>query len=169
MDLLVEIAVEDELRTTFDMVALNYDAADTIPLMRDERLLIGLSDAGAHLDMLCDAGYSTHLLQRWVRETGALTLEQGVQKLTSIPAHFFGIRDRGVLAAGKAADLVIFDPDTVACGDKQWAHDLPGGGRRFVTRSTGVRATIVGGEVLFENGAYRQGPRKGRMLRSYDA
>lgn len=169
MDLLVEIAVEDELRTTFDMVALNYDAADTIPLMRDERLLIGLSDAGAHLDMLCDAGYSTHLLQRWVRETGALTLEQGVQKLTSIPARFFGIHDRGVLAVGKAADLVIFDPDTVACGDKQWAHDLPGGGRRFVTRSTGVRATIVGGEVLFENGAYRQGARKGRMLRSYDA
>ena len=169
MDLLVEIAVEDDLRTTFDMVALNYDAADTTPLVQDDRLLIGLSDAGAHLDMLCDAGYSTHLLQRWVRETGALTLEQGVQKLTSIPAQFFGIRDRGVLAVGKAADLVIFDPATVACGDKEWAHDLPGGGRRFVTRSKGIRATIVGGEVLFENGAYRQGPRKGRMLHSHDA
>jgi N-acyl-D-aspartate/D-glutamate deacylase len=168
MDLLVEIAVEDELRTTFDMVALNYDAADTTPLMQDDRLLVGLSDAGAHLDMLCDAGYSTHLLQRWVRETGALTLEQGVRKLTSIPAQFFGI-DRGVLAVGKAADLVIFDPDTVACGDKEWAHDLPGGGRRFVTRSIGVRATIVAGRVLFENGEYRADVRPGRMLRSYDA
>ena len=92
-----------------------------------------------------------------------------MQKLTSIPAQFFGIRDRGVLAVGKAADLVIFDPATVACGDKEWAHDLPGGGRRFVTRSKGIRATIVGGEVLFENGAYRQGPRKGRMLHSHDA
>jgi N-acyl-D-aspartate/D-glutamate deacylase len=168
MDLLVEIAVEDELRTTFDMAALNYDAADTIPLVQDDRLLIGLSDAGAHVDMLCDAGYSTHLLQRWVRETGALTLEQGVRKLTSIPAQFFGI-DRGVLAVGKAADLVIFDPATVACGDKEWASDLPGGGRRFVTRSKGVRVTIVAGQVLFENGAYRDGARPGRMLRSYDA
>ncbi|WP_372722544.1 amidohydrolase family protein [Immundisolibacter sp.] len=169
MDMLVEIAVEDQLRTTFDMVALNYDAADTIPLVTDDRLLIGLSDAGAHVDMLCDAGYSTHLLQRWVRETGALTLEQGVQKLTSIPAQFFGIHDRGVLAVGKAADLVIFDSATVGCGDKEWAHDLPGGGRRFVTRSSGIRATIVAGEVLFENGGYRAGVRKGRMLRSYDA
>ncbi|MDD3651984.1 amidohydrolase family protein [Immundisolibacter sp.] len=168
MDLLVEIAVEDELRSTFDLIALNYDPADTIPLVQDDRLLIGLSDAGAHLDMLCDAGYSTHLLQRWVRETGALTLEQGVRKLTSIPAQLFGI-DRGVLAVGKAADLVIFDPATVACGDKQWATDLPGGGRRFVTHSTGVRATIVAGEVLFENGAYRDGARPGRVLRSYQA
>jgi N-acyl-D-aspartate/D-glutamate deacylase len=168
LDLLLEIAVEDELRSTFDLIALNYDAADTIPLVQDERLLIDLSDAGAHLDMLCDAGYSTHLLQRWVRETGALTLEQGVRKLTSVPAQLFGI-DRGVLAVGKAADLVIFDPATVACGDKQWASDLPGGGRRFVTRSSGVRATIVAGEVLFENGAYRDGARPGRVLRSYEA
>ena len=94
MDLLVEIAVEDELRTTFDMVALNYDAADTIPLVRDDRLLIGLSDAGAHLDMLCDAGYSTHLLQRWVRETGALTLEQGVQKAHLHPGPVLRHRPR---------------------------------------------------------------------------
>ncbi|WP_372716006.1 hypothetical protein [Immundisolibacter sp.] len=67
------------------------------------------------------------------------------------------------------ADLVIFDPATVANGDKEWANDLPGGGRRFVTRSTGIRATIVNGTVLFENGAYRSDTLAGRMLHSYDA
>ncbi|MEC9340701.1 MAG: amidohydrolase family protein [Pseudomonadota bacterium] len=169
MDCFVEIAVEDKLRPTFDLVGLNYDAKDTIPLVQDDRVLIGLSDGGAHVDMLCDAGYSTHLLQRWVRETGALTLEEGVRRLTSEPANFFGVPNRGVIAVGKAADLVVFDPDTVACRDKEWANDLPGGGKRFVTPSVGVAATIVSGEVLYENGNYNQGVLPGAMLRSYDA
>ena len=112
----------------------------------DERLLIGLSDAGAHLDMLCDAGYSTHLLQRWVRETGALTLEQGVQKLTSIPARFFGIHDRGVLAAGElnpgvgASPLLSTTPSSMAC---KFAH-LP----FFSTHMSNLYCNIINSVIL---------------------
>ena len=167
MDCFCEIAIEDELRTTFDLVALNYDEKDTIPLVQDDRLLIGLSDGGAHLNMLCDAGYSTHLLQRWVRETGALSLEEGVRKLTSVPADFFGISNRGRIATGCKADLVIFNPDTVACGDKQTVNDLPSGGKRFVTEAEGIHSTFLNGKLLYSGGEY-QGGLPGRVLRSYD-
>ena len=129
--------------------------------------MIGLSDGGAHLNMLCDAGYSTHMLQRWVRETGALTLEEGVRRLTSEPADFFGIHNRGRIAKGCKADLVLLDPDTVACGDKEVLHDLPSGGKRFVTRATGIEATFVNGQMLYKNGEH-VGGLPGKVLRSYD-
>ena len=167
MDCFCEIALEDDLKTTFDLEALNYDEADTIPLVQDKRLMIGLSDGGAHLNMLCDAGYSTHMLQRWVRETGALTLEEGVRRLTSEPADFFGIHNRGRIAKGCKADLVLLDPDTVACGDKEVLHDLPSGGKRFVTRATGIEATFVNGQMLYKNGEH-VGGLPGKVLRSYD-
>ena len=167
MDCFCEIALEDDLKTTFDLEALNYDAADTIPLVQDKRLMIGLSDGGAHLNMLCDAGYSTHMLQRWVRETGALTLEEGVRRLTSEPADFFGIHNRGRIAKGCKADLVLLDPDTVGCGDKEVLHDLPSGGKRFVTRATGIEATFVNGQMLYKNGEH-VGGLPGKVLRSYD-
>ncbi|RLA17096.1 MAG: amidohydrolase [Gammaproteobacteria bacterium] len=167
MDCFCELALEDELRTTFDLIALNYDENDTIPLVQDKRLMIGLSDGGAHLNMLCDAGYSTHMLERWVRDTGALSLEEGVRKLTSEPADFFGISNRGRIAAGCKADLVLFNPDTIACGDKQVVNDLPSGGKRFVTPAMGIHATFVNGEMLYKNGEH-VGGLPGKVLRSYD-
>ncbi|MDF1817795.1 MAG: amidohydrolase family protein [Immundisolibacteraceae bacterium] len=167
MDCFCEIALEDELRTTFDLIAINYDEQDTIPLVQDKRLMIGLSDGGAHLNMLCDAGYSTHMLERWVRDTGAVSLEEGVRKLTSEPADFFGIKNRGRIEVGCKADLVLLDPDTVACGDKQVVNDLPSGGKRFVTPAAGIHATFVNGTMLYQNGEH-VGGLPGRVLRSYD-
>ena len=79
-------------------------------------MLLGLGDGGAHLDMLCDSGYPTYVLGTWVRERKVLTLEEAVRRMTSDPADFFGIRDRGRIAPGLAADLVIFDPATVGSG-----------------------------------------------------
>jgi N-acyl-D-aspartate/D-glutamate deacylase len=115
--------------------------------------------------MLCDACYPTFLLGRWVRERQALSLEEGVRQLTSVPADFWGVRERGRLAEGLAADLVLFDPDTIDTLDAEYVHDLPGGARRLVARAKGVHYTIVAGQVLMRDGEH-QGPLPGRVLRS---
>ena len=107
-----------------------FDESGIERLIKDDRTLIGLSDGGAHVNMLCDAGYCTYLLGHWVREKQALTLEQGVKRLTTEPADFFGIKDRGRLKKGLAADVAIFDPNTVGSAQRaQMRNDLPGGGQ----------------------------------------
>ena len=95
------------------MASFNTRVDRMTELLNDQDILIGLGDGGAHLDMLCDSGYPTYLLGTWVRERKALTLEEAVRRMTSDPADFFGIRDRGRLAPGLAADIAIFDPATV--------------------------------------------------------
>ena len=134
-------------------------------LVTDPRVLIGLSDGGAHVDMLCNTGYPTYLLGTWVRERGVLSWERAIQRLTSEPAHLFGLDDRGVIAPGKAADLVVFDPRTVAAGDKEMLYDLPGEEGRFVQQAQGVHWVIVNGAVLFAEGQH-SGALPGRVLRS---
>jgi N-acyl-D-aspartate/D-glutamate deacylase len=129
-------------------------------------MLLGLGDGGAHLDMLCDSGYPTYVLGTWVREKKVLTLEEAVRRMTSDPADFFGIKDRGRIAPGMAADLVLFDPETVgSAGRPERLHDLPGGGKRMVMRSRGVELTLVNGEVTWQKGALT-GAKAGRVLRS---
>ena len=116
--------------------------------------------------MLCDSGYPTYVLGTWVRERKVLTLEEAVRRMTSDPADFFGIRDRGRIAPGMAADLVIFDPATVAMsGRAERLHDLPGGGKRMVKRSSGIEMTLVNGAVTWEKGEMT-GAAAGRVLRS---
>ena len=91
VDVMFDIAFADDLGAIFELVALNHDAAEVVPLIQDPRLLIGLSDAGAHVDMMCDAGYATYMLARWVREQKVLRMEEAVRRLTSEQAGFFGI------------------------------------------------------------------------------
>jgi len=164
-DTILDIALADGLETLFDFPVMNQDPEGVKPLVTDPRFLIGLSDGGAHVDQLCDAGYATYLLGKWVRERQALTLEEGVRRLTSEVAAFFGIRDRGVVAPGKAADLVLFDPDTVDDVPPEYVRDLPGGGKRLVARARGVHATIVSGRVLYEHDVHT-GAWPGTVLRS---
>jgi N-acyl-D-aspartate/D-glutamate deacylase len=129
-------------------------------------MLLGLGDGGAHLDMLCDSGYPTYVLGTWVRERKVLTLEHAVQRMTSDPADFFGIRDRGRLREGLAADLAIFDPATVgSVGRPERCYDLPGGAKRMVMRSKGIEYTLVNGVVTWEKGALT-GAAAGKVLRS---
>jgi N-acyl-D-aspartate/D-glutamate deacylase len=165
LDALLDTAVADDLGITVDCEVANYDLEGVKNLLQDGRFLVGLSDGGAHVDMLCDACYPTYLLGRWVRERQALTLEEGVRQLTTVPADFWGIADRGRLATGLAADLVIFDPATVDTYDAEYVHDLPGGARRLVARAKGVHHTIVAGQELMRDGVH-QGPFPGRVLRS---
>ena len=115
--------------------------------------------------MLCDSGYPTYLLGTWVREQQALTLEEAVRRLTSDPADFFGIRDRGRLAAGLAADIAIFDPATVGSANRgERRYDLPGGAKRMVMPSRGV-ATRSSTASLCTRTA-RSPARSGQVLRA---
>ncbi len=109
-DVLLDVALADGLETLFDFPVLNQDPEGVRPLVTDPRVLIGLSDGGAHVDQLCDAGYATYLLGKWARERQALSLPAAVRRLTSEVADFFGIRDRGRIAPGQAADLVLLRP-----------------------------------------------------------
>ena len=164
LDAMLDLAVADA-GILVDMEIANFEIEGVRNLLQDGRFLVGLGDGGAHVDMLCDACYPTYLLAKWVREREALTLEEGVRLLTSVPAGFFGIADRGRIAKGLAADLVLFDPDRIDALDAEYAADLPGGARRLLSRAEGVHSTIVNGQVLMRDGEH-QGALPGRVLRS---
>ena len=135
-------------------------------ILNDPSILIGLGDGGAHLDMLCDSSYPTYVLGTWVRERKALSLEHAVRRMTSDPADFFGIRDRGRLQPGLAADLAIFDPASVGSAVRlERLYDLPAGAKRMVRRSQGVEYTIVNGAVTWKKNALT-GVAAGKVLRS---
>ncbi len=167
VDAFLDLAVADRLELMFDLQAFNFEPEGVKNLVSDPRFLIGLSDGGAHVDMLCDAGYATYLLGRWVRDNQVLSLEEGVRRLTSVPADLFGIPNRGRIAPGLVADLTLFDPDTVDAKDPEYVWDLPGGGKRFVAKSKGIKTTVVSGNVLYQDDEY-QGGLPGQVLRSTD-
>ena len=137
-------------------------------MVTDSNTVVTLSDAGAHASQLCDACYSTHLLSHWVRDKGALSLEAAVQALTKRPADLMGITDRGLLAQGRPADVVVFDPETVGASPLRRVQDLPGGADRLISDAIGVEAVIVNGRVLRRRGDDKidaEGDLPGRVLR----
>ncbi|HZY54839.1 MAG TPA: amidohydrolase family protein [Reyranella sp.] len=152
VDLALDIALADDLQTRFRMAVMNFDEKEVAELITDPNTIIALSDAGAHANQLCDACYSTHLLAHWVRERGTLTIEQAVHNLTQRPAETFGITDRGVLAQGKPADVVVFDPKTVGPGPLKRVYDLPAGADRLVSEAHGIAAVIVNGRIIRRDG-----------------
>jgi N-acyl-D-aspartate/D-glutamate deacylase len=166
VDAYLDLAIADELQTRFQTALFNYDEAGVERLVRDERFLIGLSDGGAHVDVLCDAGYATALLDIWVRQREVLSLEQAVHKLTAVPAALFGIPDRGTLAGGSIADLVLFDSQTVAAKPPEYVRDFPRQGRRLISKAEGIVATFVAGTQVYAQGTHT-GAFPGRMLRSH--
>ncbi len=150
--LMVDLALEEELGTRFHVPMTNDDEAQIGAMLADDRLLLGLSDAGAHTSQLCDADFATWLLQHWWRERGAIPLEKAVWRLTGQPAEFLGLDDRGRLAPGCAADIVAFDPDTVGTRPLERVHDLPTGADRLIARSTGIEHVWVAGRSIRERG-----------------
>src|SRR5262249_11084844 len=167
-DLVLDLSLANGLETRFRMAILNTDEATVAELLSHPATMLGLSDAGAHASQLCDACAPTELLGHWVREKGVLTLEEGVRRLTSEPAEVFGIRDRGRLAPGLAADLTIFDPATVGCSPLRRVQDLPAGADRLVSDARGIRAVVVNGVVVREDGRDAlppDGALPGRVLR----
>jgi N-acyl-D-amino-acid deacylase len=131
----------------------NNDAG-VAPLLRHESGVVALSDAGAHLIFMCDAGFGLHFLRHWVRETGTFTLEEGVRRLTSDPAAKYRIPDRGRIAPGAWADLLLVDPATVGMSALERRKDLPGGGARMVRHPQGVHGVWVNGVQIHDGRDY---------------
>jgi N-acyl-D-aspartate/D-glutamate deacylase len=131
----------------------------------DPRVLLGGSDAGAHLDRMCGSSYTTRLLADCLRGRRLASLERAVQMLTQEPATLFGLVDRGTIAVGAHADLVVFDPDTVGAENARLVEDLPGGSARLIAGSEGVVRVYVAGVATVEDGG-PTGATPGRVLRS---
>jgi N-acyl-D-aspartate/D-glutamate deacylase len=163
LDTFFDLGLEDDLHAEFSY-CLSSDVGRG-PSLVDENNLIGLSDAGAHLTLLADHAYATYFLGRWIRERRLMSLEDGVRKLTSVPAELFGIPRRGVLRDGWHADVVLFDPATIRDCETKLVHDLPGGGPRLVTRAEGIETVLVNGAVTVERGELT-GERAGQVLRA---
>jgi N-acyl-D-aspartate/D-glutamate deacylase len=146
------------------------DDAGVTPLLKHPAGVIALSDAGAHLIYFCDAGFGLHFLAHWVRDTGTFTLEEGVRRLTSDPARKYRIADRGLIARGQWADLLLFDPATVGLSSLRRVSDLPGGGTRMIRTPLGVHGVWVNGLQVFDGVQYSPRPDgAGRILRAFES
>jgi N-acyl-D-amino-acid deacylase len=168
LDCMLDLALAEELRTLFTAILLNSDEDAVGRLVADPATHVALSDAGAHLTFFCDAGYGLHLLGYWARERKVMPLETAVWKLTGQPARLLGIGDRGTLAAGAAADLLLFDPATIGRGPKRRVFDLPAGAPRLTTPAIGIRGVwINGARVADEAGLRPDLAPPGKVLRDF--
>ncbi|WP_439816124.1 N-acyl-D-amino-acid deacylase family protein [Zavarzinia sp. CC-PAN008] len=154
-DMMLDIAVADGLRTEFQIRGAIHADPEIVAQILDHPLVhIGGSDAGAHISQFCGAGDTCDLIERFVREYGKMSLERAVHRLTGEPAVAWGLKDRGTVAVGQAADLVVFGADTIARGDEEFVTDFPGGASRYVRHATGIDKVIVNGAVVVDQGTY---------------
>ncbi len=152
LDLMCELAVAEDLKTRFRAYIANDDADAVGDLLTHEHVALGLSDAGAHVDQMCDATLATDLLGNWVRERGIMPIEQAVRKLTGEPADMFGFVGRGYLREGNWADVCVFDPATIDKGPVRRVQDFPADGERLTAEEpTGVRHVLVNGTPIRED------------------
>jgi N-acyl-D-aspartate/D-glutamate deacylase len=165
IDAFLDLVVEEKLETRFLQAENNIDDEAVSKILTHPNAVIGLGDGGAHVQFHGGYGYITKLLGEWVREKQVMSLEQAVRRLTFDSASTFGLYDRGLLRPGLAADIAIFDPDTVKCGPEEVVHDFPAGGWRIKETSEGVTHTIVNGQVLLEDKKHT-GALPGRVLRN---
>jgi N-acyl-D-aspartate/D-glutamate deacylase len=169
-DVFLDFGLDGELDAMFDCRLFNTDEDEVRRLLRHPHAAVALSDAGAHLSFLCDAGFGLHLFGHWVRERGDLTLPEAVKRVTSDVAGAYRIADRGRLVPGAWADLLLFDPATVARGPRRRVNDLPTGASRLDTPAVGVHGVWVNGvRTVDERGPIADCGRPGRVLREFGA
>jgi N-acyl-D-aspartate/D-glutamate deacylase len=169
-DVFLDFGLDGELDAMLDCKLFNTDEDEVRRLLRHPHAAVALSDAGAHLSFLCDAGFGLHLFGHWVRERGDLTLPEAVKRVTSDVATAYRIADRGRIAPGAWADLLLFDPATVARGPKRRVNDLPTGASRLDTPAVGVHGVWVNGVRTVDEHGLRPGcGRPGRVLRTFSA
>lgn len=170
IDALFDIALDEDLKTLFTSYSVNGSEDGVEPLIRHEAGLVSASDAGAHIDFMCNAGYGLHLLGHWVRNRRALSLPDAVRRLTSLPARIFRIPGRGRIATDYFADMILFDPANVGMSPRRRAHDLPAGGSRVLHDPIGLKGTWVNGVRIFDGkGCIDVDRSPGRVLRSFTA
>jgi N-acyl-D-aspartate/D-glutamate deacylase len=165
IDAFLDLVVEENLNTGFLLAEQNVDDEAMAKILTYPNAIVGLSDGGAHVQFHGGYGYCTRLLAEWVRDKQVMTLEHAVRRLTFDSASALGLFDRGLLRPGMAADIVIFDPDTVSPLPESIVHDFPAGGWRVKEPAAGIMSTIVNGEVLLEDGKHT-GALPGRVLRN---
>jgi len=164
LDWFLDISLEEDLETRFVHTNTQGDPNAVCEILKHPAVMIGQSDAGAHMGYDARFGYSTAFLGCWVRDHGIMSLEEAVNKLTFRVASVFGLSDRGLLRAGFAADIAVFDPATVNTLEPEYVQDLPAKETRMIQKAAGVPHTIVNGEVVIQDGA-PTGAFPGKVLR----
>lgn len=154
VDVFFDLALTEDLAMHFVGKFFNNNDDGVAPSLKHPASVITLSDAGAHLTYMCDAGFGLYFLSHWVRDTGHFTWSEGIRRLTSEPADRFRIPDRGRLHVGLPADMLLFDPDTVGISKPLPVRDLPGGGTRMVRQASGVHGVWVNGIKVHDGQNY---------------
>lgn len=166
LDWMFDLALDEDLASQFTALLLNSDEDAVGKMIQHPNASVALSDAGAHLTFFCDAGFGLHLIGHWARARGVLSIEDAVHELTDKPARIFGLGQRGRIAPGYAADLLLFDPERIDRGPKKRVNDLPGGAARLTTDAVGLHGAWVNGvPVMDRDGATIAGTRAGRLIR----
>jgi len=164
VEAMIDLALEKDMDRFFFHPIANENQELALELIKHPQAVVTFSDSGAHVSQLMDSSLQTYLLSHWVRAKQALTLEQAVRMLSFVPASYWGFTDRGLIREGLAADVVVFDPDTIAAEIPEVVTDLPAGARRLIQRTRGIAATVVNGETLLRDGKHT-GAHPGRLLR----
>ena len=167
LEVLFDLAIETDMSALFMQYLTRASDAETVRVMRHPSSVMTFSDSGAHVSQIADSSIQTHLLAWFVREKQLLSLPEAIHLMTGRAANHWGFAGRGRLAEGYAADVNVIDPATVGPQMPEVVHDLPTGARRFSQRANGIRATIVGGELLIDNGVHT-GAFPGQLLRRRD-
>jgi N-acyl-D-amino-acid deacylase len=165
VEAIIDLALEKDLDRFFLQPIANENQDHALELMKHPRTVVTFSDSGAHVSQIMDASLQTHLLSHWVRAKQAIALEQAVRMLSFEPATHWGFWDRGLIREGMAADLLVFDPETIAPEMPEVVRDLPAGARRLTQRARGIAATVVNGEIVLHDGK-PTGALPGQLLRS---
>ena len=164
VELMIDLALEHDFDIFFRQPLANENQDHVLEMIKHPRSVVTFSDSGAHVSQIMDSSLQTHLLSHWVREKQALTLEEAVRQITYNTATMWGLHDRGLIRRGMAADLVVFDADTVGADLPTVVDDLPSGARRLKQTASGIKNTVVNGEILLTDNEH-SGAAPGQLLR----